>query len=163
MPQAALAEVEPDAVGPVADLAKRIGDWLAQVPPRTPAGRRAQGASGELGHGDLTPFTCPDCGGTLWLHSENGTHRFRCRVGHSFSADSLLLGKQDALEAALWAAVVALDERADLARRIAKRLEQTGSSKTRRYQREAEDAQRRSAFLRDSIHDLIHTSSGSEQ
>ena len=60
---------------------------------------------------DLTPFTCPDCGGSLWLHNEYGVRRYRCRVGHTFSAEGLLLGKREALEAALWAAVVALRPR----------------------------------------------------
>jgi two-component system chemotaxis response regulator CheB len=52
--------------------------------------------------------------------------RYRCRVGHAFSAEGLLLGKREALESALWAAVVALRERSDLSRRIMKRLEATG-------------------------------------
>ena len=77
-------------------------------------------------HGELTPLTFPECGGTLWRLEDYGSERFRCRVGHAFSADGLLLGKNAAVESALWAAIVALDERAEVSRRIAVRLERAG-------------------------------------
>lgn len=59
--------------------------------------------AGSPGH--LASLTCPDCGGTLWHLDDYGTQRYRCRVGHAFSADNLMVGKQAAIEAALWAAV----------------------------------------------------------
>jgi two-component system chemotaxis response regulator CheB len=31
-----------------------------------------------------SPFTCPDCGGTLWELNEGSLVRYRCHVGHSF-------------------------------------------------------------------------------
>lgn len=40
--------------------------------------------------------------------------RYRCRVGHSFSVAELIAGKADGFSAALWSAVVALEERVDL-------------------------------------------------
>lgn len=51
------------------------------------------------------------------------TERYRYRVGHTFSPNGLLVGKQDALEAALWAAIVATDERAHVSERLLRRLE----------------------------------------
>ena len=41
----------------------------------------------------LSGFSCPDCGGRLWEIQDGGLLRFRCRVGHMYSADSLVDGK----------------------------------------------------------------------
>jgi len=60
--------------------------------------------------------------------------RLRCRAGHAFSPDSLLLGKQDAVERALATAVVALEERAELDRRIIQPIEgSSGAARLARY------------------------------
>ena len=113
--------------------------------------------------GHLTPLTCPECGGTLWHHDDYGTQRYRCRVGHTFSASNLMLGKQAAIESALWAAIVALDERADLARRVAKRLEASGRiSQVAHYRREIEAAEQRGGMLRGLVRDLVQGASISD-
>jgi two-component system chemotaxis response regulator CheB len=105
---------------------------------------------------ELTPLTCPECGGTLWHRDDYGAERYRCRVGHTFSADGLMLGKQTALETALWAAIVALEERAEVARRIARRLKLSGrSARLARYQSDSAAAEQRAGVLRDLIRDLI--------
>jgi len=67
-------------------------------------------------------FTCPECHGTLWEIQDGELLRFRCHVGHAYSADSLLAEQNEGLEDALWAAVRALEENSHLARRVAKRL-----------------------------------------
>ncbi len=59
---------------------------------------------------ELTPFTCFECGGTLWLRDDHGAQQLRCRVGHTYSVEGLLRDKRSALEHALWAAVVALGQ-----------------------------------------------------
>jgi two-component system chemotaxis response regulator CheB len=69
--------------------------------------------------GTPSVFGCPDCGGTLWELQEKDLLRFRCRIGHAFSADSLLSVQAEALEGALWAALRGLEENAALARRMA--------------------------------------------
>jgi two-component system, chemotaxis family, protein-glutamate methylesterase/glutaminase len=67
----------------------------------------------------LTDLTCPDCRGTIWeVPRENGTE-YRCRVGHTYSPKSMLSEHFAAQEKALYAAVVALEEGASLATRIA--------------------------------------------
>jgi hypothetical protein len=59
-----------------------------------------------------------------------------------------MAGKQTALEHALWAAVVALEERAGLSRRVMKRLEGIGQGvRLGRYRLDAEMAQERAEFL----------------
>jgi two-component system chemotaxis response regulator CheB len=69
--------------------------------------------------GTPSVFACPECGGTLWELQKEDLLRFRCRIGHAFSADSLLSVQAEALEGALWAALRGLEENAALAQRMA--------------------------------------------
>ncbi len=103
----------------------------------------------------VVAFTCPDCGGTLWLRDEFGAERFRCRVGHSHSAASLLVGKQHALESALWAAIVALEERLEVLDRMRSRAGRQRLVLTRaRYESEAEATRSNAGVLRAMIDTL---------
>jgi two-component system chemotaxis response regulator CheB len=80
----------------------------------------------ENGEGQPSVFTCPECHGTLFLTEQGDFASFRCRVGHRFSADSLLATESEAFEAALWTALRALEERNDLMRRMAERARHQG-------------------------------------
>jgi two-component system, chemotaxis family, protein-glutamate methylesterase/glutaminase len=64
-------------------------------------------------------YLCPDCGGALWEVRSDELPRFRCRVGHGYSVESLLSSQQPYVERALWAAARSLEDRAALARRLA--------------------------------------------
>lgn len=68
--------------------------------------------------GTPSGFTCPECHGSLWEIDDEGLPRYRCRVGHGFSAESLLRTQNAAVEAALWAAYRVLEERAALFGRL---------------------------------------------
>lgn len=71
--------------------------------------KRDEGASG---------FSCPECHGNLWELGEGIEVQYQCRVGHTLSADSLLAEQAVAIEAMLWGALNALQERAALLRRL---------------------------------------------
>jgi two-component system, chemotaxis family, protein-glutamate methylesterase/glutaminase len=71
--------------------------------------------------GNPSPFGCPECGGVLWEQPDAGPPRFRCRVGHAYSAESLLASQHDGFETALWTALRALEEKAALSRRLSRR------------------------------------------
>jgi two-component system chemotaxis response regulator CheB len=73
--------------------------------------------------GQPSPFACPDCGGVLWETEGDGFPRFRCRVGHAFTARHLDAEQRHAIETALWAALRALEESASLYHRMAERAE----------------------------------------
>jgi hypothetical protein len=66
----------------------------------------------------LTDLTCPDCRGTIWEVSRGDSKDYRCRVGHTYSAKSMLAGHFAAQEKAFYAAIVALEEGASLAQPI---------------------------------------------
>jgi two-component system chemotaxis response regulator CheB len=159
MPRAAIEEADPQFVGPVTALAKRVCEWVAQLP-EDPRGTGLPQPAPDLGQ--PTALTCPECGGTMFEHNVFGAERLRCWVGHTFSLDGLAVGKQDALEKALWAAVVALNEQADLVRRIIARLSAGGRTRQLpRYRVDLADLEKRAAVLRSLIHELVEHASTS--
>ena len=60
--------------------------------------------------GSPSTMTCPECHGSLWETREGALVHFRCRVGHAYTAESLLAHQADQLEAALWTALRSLEE-----------------------------------------------------
>ena len=64
-------------------------------------------------------LTCPECHGSLWELRHDSNVRFECRIGHTYGVDALLAEQGEAVEAALWAAVNSMQERAGTFRRLA--------------------------------------------
>src|SRR5262249_44373422 len=130
----------------------------ADAPPaaRTPVPREDRAADLELQDpraaqraGIPSDFVCPDCGGTLFELREGKVHRFRCRVGHAYSLDTLTAATGEKLEDALWSAMRALQEHADLVRRGAERARTHGLEEAARaYERTAEDDEKRAEIVR---------------
>jgi two-component system chemotaxis response regulator CheB len=60
------------------------------------------------------PLSCPECGGPLWGIRDGRLQRFRCHTGHTYGLDSLLSDQGQQIERALWAAIKALEQRAQL-------------------------------------------------
>jgi len=60
--------------------------------------------------GDFSPYTCPECHGSLVQIMEGNTTRFRCHTGHAFTLDTLLSAITEKCEATLWSAVRVLQE-----------------------------------------------------
>jgi two-component system chemotaxis response regulator CheB len=134
MPQSAVDHVAVDARLPLfaipAALARMTTEEV-ELPPPTPRPDLEIEARSDAGAGHMedmetigTPsvFSCPECRGTLWEVGAAELARFRCRVGHAYTAESLVAQQDDALEDALWAALRALEEHATLARRMAERF-----------------------------------------
>lgn len=159
MPAAAIAESPNAIVCRVAEMSALLTRWMAALPPPNSSSQPHVPKGIFTENPDMTEvseFTCPECGGTLFLETDLGTERFRCRVGHSFSSRGLFIGKHDALESALWAAIVALEERADLSRKLLKRLEGFGRpSQMQRYRDDIEQSAERVEIIRDLIKDLL--------
>jgi two-component system chemotaxis response regulator CheB len=99
--------------------------------------------------GNPSVFTCPECHGTLWEVDEGGTLRFRCRVGHVFTADSMLEDQSTDVERALWAALRVLEENTELSLRMATRARDSGRTHALRiYTERSEDSKRNAHVLR---------------
>jgi len=80
--------------------------------------------------GKPSPTACPECDGGLWEIKEGNQLRFRCREGHAYSAKSLVVGQRERVEAALWAAIRALEERVSILRRLANQARERKHSHT---------------------------------
>lgn len=94
-------------------------------------------------------FTCPECSGVLWEIDDEGLLRFRCRIGHAYSAESLLAGQFDAVESALWAALRALEENISLSNSVAARMRKLGHARaSERFERKAREAEQQAEVLR---------------
>ena len=82
----------------------------------------------QLGH--LVPFSCPECSGPLWQIDADNVRRYRCHVGHGFTAKALLASQDLALEQALWAAMRTMEERANITTTMAQDESERGRSKS---------------------------------
>ena len=68
--------------------------------------------------GRRSVLTCPECRGLLWEIDEGGLARYRCHVGHAYTAEVMSLALDESLRRALASALRALDERTALARKL---------------------------------------------
>jgi two-component system chemotaxis response regulator CheB len=60
----------------------------------------------------ISGLSCPDCFGVLGVSVEGRGRRlrFRCRIGHLYTLEEVIAGKEQLIENHLWAAVTALSE-----------------------------------------------------
>lgn len=99
--------------------------------------------------GQPSAFACPECHGVLWEVQDGGLTRFRCRVGHAYSVENLLAGQSAALDAALWTAYRALEERAALTTRMAGHMRDRGQHTLAvRYEEQTRETLERAEMIR---------------
>jgi two-component system chemotaxis response regulator CheB len=104
-------------------------------------------------------FGCPTCGGSLTEVESDPAPRFRCRIGHAWSAESLLAEQAVTTEGALWTAVRALEEKAALAARMASHRVGRPEYLTQAQQ----DAQDAAKLVRDLIDRLAGSTATQEE
>jgi len=99
--------------------------------------------------GPPSRFTCPECGGALWELENGKLLRYRCHVGHGYTADSLMAAQTERLEDALWSALRTLEETAGMRHRMAERARQGGwDLMARNYDEQAEHAEAQAGLVR---------------
>ena len=165
MPKNALEQVPDASVLPLeqipAELVRLIAEELPDGPERPSAAdslevketRLLEWEMPQLENGERpgrpSSFACPDCGGVLWELEENGFLRFRCRVGHAFTARHLSAEQRHAIETALWSALRALEESAALYHRLAERANKNGQPQSaERFQERADNTETNAKTLR---------------
>ncbi len=166
MPHNAVEYDSPDWVGPV----REIGPLLVQLTTEAAPGKAAaEKTSPELEEevgvaemkmdaieadraGKPSVFACPECNGVLWEVKDENLLRFRCRVGHAYSSESLLTAKSEELEGALWSALRALEESAAISDRMADRAKKNGHQIThKKLTQHASDQRQQATMLRNML------------
>jgi two-component system chemotaxis response regulator CheB len=130
MPTMALGRGKPDFVAPLADMPVLLEKLVREprgAPSAAPAEIKyevevAKGGRGSISNmdhiGQRSALTCPDCQGTLWEITGDETVRYRCHVGHAYTAEVLALALDKRLTFALASALRVLDERIALADKL---------------------------------------------
>ena len=107
---------------------------------------------GDRTEGQPSGFSCPDCHGVLWEIVEGKLTRYRCRVGHAYSPQSLLASQSENLEEALWTALRALEESAAMAERLQSRAAERGHTlSSKQFGNQAQDARHRARIIHDAL------------
>src|SRR5262249_4980170 len=127
-----------------------MSDPMDHMPQRVAADMHDQQAGGR--RGEISTFTCPECGGSMWQVDDDKLVRFRCHTGHAFYGETLLQEQADALEAALWTAVRIFKERMVLAQQLAARERARNNSKAaERFDDDAHNAERYSNLIHEHL------------
>jgi two-component system chemotaxis response regulator CheB len=125
MPESATRAIgQPDAVLSATEIGHELGRLVAPERMGETAAMQVENPLAESAvrpEGPPSPFTCPECNGPLWELKGGDVVRYRCRVGHSYSEEAMVVEQGSAMEAALWSALEALEERAEFLRRVAAR------------------------------------------
>lgn len=64
--------------------------------------------------GSHAGVSCPECHGPIWKIKDGAIHRYRCHVGHAYSAQAMVEGQVEAEEVHLWQALRLMKERVSL-------------------------------------------------
>ena len=163
MPRAALDAVNVHHCAPVHRLGALLGRAVAEPILSFDAERLPDGLAVEtaiaaerkvtmkqqeaLGH--LEPYGCPECGGPLSRIEETQVRRYRCHIGHAYTAKALLRDQGDQVERALSAALRTLGERASVLEDIARDMgEDPHSLQSTSLRQRAEESRRHAEVLR---------------
>jgi two-component system, chemotaxis family, protein-glutamate methylesterase/glutaminase len=130
MPEHAIAADSPRHRVPADQIGHLLVDLVgAPAGPSPPAPRdlvvaarmasRTEGSLDLSSLGELSPLTCPECGGSLREIEDGQTLQYRCHVGHAYDSQLLLAAQSEVVERALWSALRAHEDRGFLLRRMA--------------------------------------------
>jgi two-component system chemotaxis response regulator CheB len=174
MPQSALEHVAVDHVLSPVEMAACLSALAAESvtvsaePMGEPEKSRTTSAEVALSDrhtqaGVPSTMSCPECHGVLWEVNDSELVRFRCRVGHAYSDEALLVHQSENLEAALWTALRALEEHAALGRRLGGRAQTRGNAlSASKFTEQAMDAEHHAAVIRSVLEAGIRATDASD-
>jgi len=160
MPATALAHVPVDHVVPADALAQLLLRLVREVRARPADVKQSTDNPNDdrdIRSPDEMPdppssLTCPECGGVVWEDGQGDLLRFRCHVGHSYSAESMLELQGDSVETAMWTALRVLQERMHFLDGLADRQRSRGNEYAARgFDRRARGVEQRVEILRRAI------------
>jgi two-component system chemotaxis response regulator CheB len=93
---------------------------------------------GVLSLGETSPYTCPDCHGSMVRIEEGPIKRFRCHTGHAYSELTLAEGSSDTIKKTMWAALAQLEEHYLFLQSLVKERA-AGDDEAAHYQRRAQE------------------------
>lgn len=130
MPRAALQYIRADYILPpneISDVLAQVASTRREIPQEVSVPMTRE----------LIRITCPDCRGPLWVEKRGDLGEYRCRVGHAFSPRVLAQEHITTVERSLWAAIVALEESADIAESVSGERVAEGLESARQRREEA--------------------------
>jgi two-component system chemotaxis response regulator CheB len=162
MPLNVMRRAEVDHVVPADEMGQllaRLSCEPAGITPPIPseirlepaiAAEEVAGMAAEDKLGALSRFTCPECHGALWKIDDGNLLRYRCHVGHAFTAEAMLAMQAERAEELLWSLMRAHQERATLARRMAEqeRAQKNGNNLAQQLQTKAQGYDEDAAVIR---------------
>jgi two-component system chemotaxis response regulator CheB len=164
MPSETVSRDHPDRVLPLAELAPAVTAAVRRLSEEAPMSENggddmsleteyatldAEMLERDAPPGESSVYSCPACGGVLWELEDDDLLRFRCRVGHAYTAEGAAEAQGESVDAALWTALRALQERAQLSDRLAERVGRAGASKSRaRFEAFAREAREQADVIR---------------
>ncbi|RYE39556.1 MAG: chemotaxis protein CheB [Sphingobacteriales bacterium] len=126
MPESVLRNVEVDYKGSISEMAYVLADIytrseceVGNVPDdlkqEAAIAMRMSSSFDEIANlGEISPFTCPDCGGSLVKIQAENIPRYRCYTGHTFTEKILENEQLKGLEDSIWVALRMMEERKNL-------------------------------------------------
>jgi two-component system chemotaxis response regulator CheB len=166
LPSRALLAVNPDRTLPIDAIGGAITSIVRErvavsVAPRELAleaeiDREGQTSAEKLGQlGPQTPVACPECHGPLWQLGDEQLRRYRCYLGHVTTANELIAASTIEVEASLWSAVRALNDRAITLETLAEDARRVGNSQSAEgFASRAREARKHAEVARQFMLDL---------
>src|SRR5262249_17581461 len=164
MPTMALSRSKPDHVVSLAGMPALL-ERLVRQPAGQPVpvagnleyevniANRGRGSMREMDRiGRRSVLACPDCHGIMWEIDEGELVRYRCHVGHAYSAEIMSLAIDENLKRAFGSALRALEERIALAKKLERQASASGRSLiAKSWSDKASEFEEEGRVIRDSI------------
>ena len=176
MPETALILVQPDHVASLMEMPALLTKLVQEPAGKTkpvPESLRYEIEVAKSGRtnmkemdrvGRRSVLSCPDCGGVMWEIDEEGLVRYRCHVGHAYTADVMNVALDESLRRALASGLRALEERVALAQKMCKRASIGGHTRVaQEWAEHARTLDHETALIRDLVTRVEEHGAGPEE